>query len=180
MVKVTGLHSLTERTEEKVLTHSEKRKRLPSHSAHNKVFEPTKNRLSHISKKLSRQHKEFPSSLPTGRELLRDTANLETQPTNIQISTDIPGIQKKRNLLSHQLKALTLEYLNMEFNVTQWTHVYTDGSAEDAVSVRNGSSGIHIRFPDGRCVSTSLPPGQLSTNYRAEQTALLEAAEPIC
>ena len=32
--KITGSHSLTERKEEKILTHSEKLKRLPSHSAH--------------------------------------------------------------------------------------------------------------------------------------------------
>ena len=67
--------------------------------------------------------------------------------------------------------------LDREYNRTEWTHVYTDGSAEDAV--RNGGSGIYIRFPDGRCHTQSLPSGKLSTNYRAEQLALLEAASHL-
>ena len=40
MEKTTGLHSLTEGKEDKVLTHSENVKLLTSHSAHNNVSEP--------------------------------------------------------------------------------------------------------------------------------------------
>ncbi|XP_041349305.1 uncharacterized protein LOC121368632 [Gigantopelta aegis] len=63
--------------------------------------------------------------------------------------------------------------LDKEYNTTQWTHVYTDGSAEQAI--KNGGSGIYIQLPTGENISKSLPTEKLSTKYRAEQIALLEA-----
>ncbi|KAK7097114.1 hypothetical protein V1264_004138 [Littorina saxatilis] len=56
-----------------------------------------------------------------------------------------------------------------------WTHVYTDGSSENAV--RNGGSGVYIRRPNGTTTSLSVPAGDLSSNYRAELHALITAAE---
>ena len=56
-----------------------------------------------------------------------------------------------------------------------WTHVFTDGSAENAV--RNGGSGACIRRPDGTTSSLSIPAGDLSSNYRAEVHALKAATE---
>ena len=180
MEKITGLHSLTERKEEKVLIHSEKLKRLQSHPACNKISEPTKNRIkrtsfNHLSKDLGRQHTEIIGSLQSDREPLHDTESLEIPLPDIKINTDIPGIRNKRDLPSLQLKSITLEVLDRDYNTSEWTHVYTDGSAEAAV--RNGGSGILIRFPDGQRISKSLPTGRLCTNYKAEQTALLAAAK---
>ena len=76
------------------------------------------------------------------------------------------------------LKTLTLEMLHTAYSATDWTRVYTDGSAEAAI--KNGGSGIYVRYPDGKTTSRSLPAGGLSTNYRAELTALRTAAEMIC
>ena len=44
---------------------------------------------------------------------------------------------------------------------------------------RHGGSGILVCYPDGKKTSRSLPAGKLSTNYRAETTALQEAARLI-
>ena len=58
-----------------------------------------------------------------------------------------------------------------------WTHVFTDGSAENAV--RDGGSGAYIRRPDGTTSSLSTPAGDLSSNYRAELHALKAATEHL-
>ena len=56
-----------------------------------------------------------------------------------------------------------------------WTHVFTDGSAENAV--RNGGSGAYMRRSDGTTSSLSIPAGDLSSNYRAEVHDLKTATE---
>ena len=58
-----------------------------------------------------------------------------------------------------------------------WTHVFTDGSAENPI--RDGGSGAYIRRPDGTTSSLSIPAGDLSSNYRAEVHALKAATELI-
>ena len=56
-----------------------------------------------------------------------------------------------------------------------WTHVFTDGSAENAV--KNGGSGAYIRRSDGTTSSLFIPAGDLSSNYRTEVHALKAATE---
>ena len=58
-----------------------------------------------------------------------------------------------------------------------WTHVYTDGSASNAVV--NEGAGIHVVFPDGETTDCSAPTGKYCTNYRAEAEALMQAASTI-
>ena len=71
------------------------------------------------------------------------------------------------------LKALALETLDQHYPAESWAHIYTDGSAEDAV--RNGGGGIYMKFPHGTRTSKVVPTGKLSSNFRAEACALLEA-----
>ncbi|XP_041350904.1 uncharacterized protein LOC121369892 [Gigantopelta aegis] len=177
MEKVTGIKPLTERRKEQVLIHSEKLKRLPSHPACERITQPTKNRLNrqsfnHILKAFSSQHKDIITNIPTEIEHLTDTDNMNSCLTDIRISTTIPDIDRKEHLSPQQQKALTQEMLDKEYNTTQWIHVYTDGSADQAI--KNGGSGIYLQH-----ISRSLPTGKLSTNYRAEQIALVEAVN-IC
>ena len=65
--------------------------------------------------------------------------------------------------------------LDESYNSAQWTHFFTDGSADGAI--RNGGSGIFVRHPDGRTEERAIPVGKLATNYRAEVTAVLEATK---
>ena len=50
--------------------------------------------------------------------------------------------------------ALTLEMLEEKYPQADWTHVYTDGSAVDAV--RNGGSGVFVRNPTGQSATQML------------------------
>ena len=89
--------------------------------------------------------------------------------------TEVPGVTSKGDQSDEMLKSLTLEMLASTYHPSTWTRVYTDGSADQAV--RNGGSGVLICYQDGRKQSRSFPAGSIATNYRAETTALHEAAK---
>ena len=72
-----------------------------------------------------------------------------------------------------ELKDLTSTYLNENFPKEEWIRVYTDGSAENAVT--NGGSGVYIEMPDGKTTESSIPTGIHCSNYRAELEAIMEA-----
>nr|KAG5696844.1 hypothetical protein BaRGS_030968 [Batillaria attramentaria] len=180
MEKLTGLLPLQERREEKLLRQSEKMKRLPSHPLHEKLQAPTKNRLkrqspNHLIKALQQKHS---SSLPPRDHDPEPLQDFEDWSLDVpHIILDVPGIGAKEEHTGAELKSLTLEMLHTRYPNTTWTHVYTDGSAENAV--RNGGGGVFIRLPDGTHVSKSVATGHYSTNFRAEATALLTAAKTL-
>ena len=89
-----------------------------------------------------------------------------------EVGTEILGLAAKGPELQ---KGLTLEMILDRYPKSTWTHVFTDGSAENAV--RNGRSGAYIRRPDGTTSSLSIPAGDLSSNYRAEVHALKAATK---
>ena len=176
MEKTTGLHSLEERREEKLLRQTEKMKRLPSHPLYQKLQEPTKNRLkrqsiNHSSKALQRKIQDVLPQNQQGIETLKDYEEWMT--SNFDIRLELPNVKRKEDHSEPALKALTLETIYQQYPTNSWAHVYTDGSAEEAV--RNGGGGVLMLFPDGTRSSKAVPTGKVSTNFRAESCALLEA-----
>ena len=154
MEKATGLQPLEERREEKVLRQGEKMKRIPAHPLNRRLQELTKNRLkrksiNHISKSLRNR---FPEVLPPNQpfEELKDYEEWETCEHNIRL--EIHGLGSKEEHTKDALKALTLETLDQHYPAESWAHIYTDGSAEEAV--RNGGGGIYMGFPNGTRTST--------------------------
>ena len=70
-----------------------------------------------------------------------------------------------------------METLDQTYPAEEWAHIYTDGSAEEAV--RNGGGGVYMKFPDGTRSSHTVTSGKYSTNFRAEACALLKAATEL-
>ena len=179
----TGLLSLDTRRQEKVLIQQEKLKRIPNHPANKQLQQLTKNRLkrksfNHLAKGLTRRHSEILPQTPEEREPLQDAEEWNIQQDSVLYATEVPGVTSKGEQPDHMLKILTLEMLHSAYSATDWTRVYTDGSADAAI--KNGGSGVFVKYPDGNTSTRSLPAGGLSTNYRAELTALKTAAEMIC
>ena len=100
---------------------------------------------------------------------------LASQKSLSEVRTEIPGLAAKGTQAPELQKALALEMIQSRYPKSTWTHVFIDGSAENAV--RNGGSGAYIRRPDGTTSSLSNPAGDLSSNYRAEVHALKAATE---
>ena len=92
-----------------------------------------------------------------------------------EVRTEIPGFAAKGTQAPELQKALTLEMIQSHYPKSTWTHVFADGSSENAV--KNGGSGAYICRPDGTTSSLSIPAGDLSSNYRAEVHALKAATE---
>ena len=178
---ITGLQSLEDRRNTKLLTQAAKFKRLPGHPMKERLSQPTKGRLKresfiHQSRKLERQHQDIldhdPKEIPL---CLAVPAWTDGTPPLIQCS--IPGIGPKDSQSGPERKSHTLEHLQTHYPKQSWTHVYTDGSAEEAV--RCGGAGVYIQYPGGREDRLCLATGLYSTNYRAEAEAMKTAAAHI-
>jgi ribonuclease HI len=108
-------------------------------------------------------------------EMLPDFEDPDVHLEEDSIITEVPGIEEKDYQAPHLLKALALEMIDEQYNPSEWTHVFTDGSSEEAV--KNGGAGIFIKHTDGRLTPRAFPTGKISYNYRAESTALFHAVE---
>ena len=75
------------------------------------------------------------------------------------------------------LRALALEEFDKHYPAASWTHIYTDGSAENAT--KNGGCGAYIKRPSKAPFSVLASGGILRSNYRAEVLALLNVTESI-
>ena len=178
MKKTANVEPLERRRSLKILLQGEKLRRLPSHPLHTNLAQPTKNRLkrqslNHQHKELSRTHQDI---VDVPIELLTDPAWQPDRETDIQIFLSVPGITSKEQLPG-ELRNLTLALIADRFPHTAWTHVYTDGSAEEGM--KNGGRGVYIRYSDGDTTSLSVPGGLQCSNYRAEILAISTAAEHL-
>lgn len=92
--------------------------------------------------------------------------------TTADIKTNIPGVTSKQQLPA-ELQAYTKDMIDTCYNQDNWTQIYTDGSAVEAV--RNGGAGVYVRFTDVKTTKLSFSGGQRCTNYKAELLAIKEA-----
>ena len=178
---ITGLESLEDRRDTKLLVQAAKFKRLPDHPMYNRLSKPTKGRLKrgsfvHQTRILERRHQDLldqdPKVIPG--HLDKPSWSEDVGPS---IQCSIPGVGPKDSQNSVARKALTLAHIEDKYPSQIWTHIYTDGSAEQAV--RNGGAGVYIKYPGGSDESISLATGRYSTNYRAEAIALKTGAAHI-
>ena len=90
--------------------------------------------------------------------------------------TKVPGVADRGCQHEPERTSLTLEYVDIKYPEDQWTHAYTDGSAEEAT--RNGGGGVYIRYNDG-IAQITIATGKYSTNFKAEAEALKKSAIEI-
>ena len=180
MEETTGLQPLEDRKDTKILIQAAKFKRLDSHPMKQRMKEPTKGRLKrgsfiHQSRRLERQmlvmmeHEAKPipacEAHPAWKRQMFPT-----------IVTSIAGVVRRGTQIDAQRKALAMEHICSQYPQEDWTHVFTDGSATEAT--KDGGAGIFIRYRDGED-ELAVPTGKHSTNFRAEQEALSEAAKTV-
>ena len=96
--------------------------------------------------------------------------------THTRMFLSVPGITSKEQLPG-ELRNLTLALIADRYPHNVWTHVYIDRSAEEGI--KNGGSGIWIRYPDGNTTSLTVPGGLQYSNYWAEILAICTAAEHL-
>ena len=177
----TGLQPLEDRRDIKTLIQASKFRRMKEHPMHKRMTDPTKSRI---------KRKSF---LHQARSIKKKDTELMDQrikkiPTHCtlpawkrhdfpDIKETVPGILKKETQSEFERKSLTLEYMHHAYPKDQWTHAYTDGSAEEAT--RNGGGGIQIQLKNGETIQMSIATGKYSSNYKAESEALRIAATEL-
>ena len=177
---VTGLQTLDNRRNNKVLSQAAKFKRLPDHPMHERLNNPTKGRLKrssfiHQSRLLERRDPELLDH--EVRKILPYTVTPSWERHKLPtITKTIPGIISKDSQSDIARRSLTLDYIHTNFPENEWTHAFTDGSATEAT--RDGGGGVYIKFREEE-LHISIPTGKYSTNFRAEATALKTAATEI-
>ena len=163
-------------------------KRMPDHSLHQRPLPPPPKKKKKKKKRLKRkslnhlakeQQIEHADILTTDAHLCEKLNPNSWPPETLhaEIKTTIPGITTKENQSEAVLRALALEEIDKHYPAASWTHIYTDGSAENAT--RNGECGAYIKRPGKPPFSVTAPGRILRSNYRAEVLALLNATEPI-
>ena len=165
-----------EKRQAKLLIHAEKMKEMPDHPLHQKLKDLTK---KHIEKKKCEPPNKRTSVRTTDVDVHEKLNPNSLPPETLQaeIRTTIRGITSKENQSKAVLRALALEEIDKHYPAASWTHIYTDGSAENAT--RKGGCGAYIKHPGKPPLSVSAPGRTLCSNYRAEVLALLNATETI-
>ena len=161
---------------------AEKSKCMPNHPMRTRLEGLTKNRLKrssfvHESKKLTRQfHDRLPqSTLPFFPPDMSEP--WVTDITDIKVHTTVPSLSDGDTQDDTVKQFLTLAMIAERYPQEAWIHVFTDGSAANAVT--NGGSGILVHFPGGPKATASMAVGKHCSNYRAETEALKQAASIV-
>ena len=94
---------------------------------------------------------------------------------SLTIRTTIPTVNKRLRRCIQKL--LTLSHIDDFYPQATWIHVYTDGSATDAV--QDGGAGSLIYLPNGETLEASSATGKYCTNYDAEVKALEQGAQAV-
>ena len=164
MEKFAGLQPLECRCEyNKAAIQRKKLKRLTSHPLHQKLQRETKKCLKRKSfkHKLKDQQKENADLLKTDAGRCEEpTASVFAQWKSLSGSQNWNSRPCSKGTHALELqKAPTLEMMQDRHPKSTWTHVFTDGSAENAV--RDEGSGAYIHRPNGTTSSLSIPAGDL-------------------
>ena len=161
MEKTAGVEPLEGRRQAKLHIHAEKMKRMPDHPLHQKLKDHSKNRLerkslNHLVKEQQQEH----ADILTSDAHLCEKLNPNSWPPETlraEIRTTIPVITSKENQSEVVLRALALEEIDKHYPAASWTHIYTDGSAENAT--RNGGCGAYIKRLGKPPLSVPTPGG---------------------
>ena len=175
----TGLQSLEERRDNKILMQFSKFTTLSKHPMYLQVDKPIPERLGtkylfEVSQNPPRKAKSSPidrnATLPTYQEY----PPWENE-NNPKIIKSIPNIKVEEAMTTKEMEIIKTRRIDLNYPSENWIRVYTDGSAEEAVS--NGGAGVYIEWPDGTTLERSFPTGKHSSNCKAEGTVLEEAAD---
>ena len=98
------------------------------------------------------------------------------------IRCTIPGVGQKDSQSGPERKSLTQEYLQTHYPKESWTHVYTDGSAENAA--RNRGTGVYLGGKEDKIsIATGLYTPQTiklkQKPWEQQQPMLMSALIPL-
>ena len=182
MQSITGIAPLQKRMESKAMIMLTKAKAMKDHPMHERAHTcgPSRLKRSNFVRNAKTLHEKFKDQLPSDIEPIQTTGTMydwKDGPGRYKVSSKVPGLSMKGEISKEKQRLSSLEMIQNRFPQEAWTHVYTDGSASDAV--RNGGAGVYIQYQNGNSKSIAEPTGNHCTNYKAEVEALIIAAKEI-
>ena len=100
-----------------------------------------------------------------------------TDLSNIKVHTTVPSLSGGDTQDDAVKQSLTLAVIAERYPQEAWIHVFTDGSATNAVT--NRGAGILARFALGQKVTANTAVGKHCSHYRAETEAFVQAASIV-
>ena len=94
---------------------------------------------------------------------------------SITIRTTIPTVTRDQEVTYKKL--ITLSHIDDFYPQATWIHIYTDGSATDAV--QDGGAGSLIYLSNGQTLEAPSSTRKYCTNYDAEVKALEQGAQAV-
>ena len=180
MERLTGVQPLCQRRDAKSMMQAEKFKCLTNHPMKTRQEGLTKNRLKRSSFVHESMSHQFHDRLPQSTLPFFPPDMLEpwvSDINGIKVHTTVPSLSDGDTQDNTVKQSLTLAMIAERYPQEAWIHVFTDGSATNAVT--NGGAGILVHFPGGQKVSASVAVGRHCSNYRAETEALIQAASIV-
>ena len=180
---ITGLQSFDDRRDLKLLSQAAKFKRLQDHPMRQRLSQPIKGRLKresfiHQSRILERRQEDIldhePKEIPPPPHVLPFLSGMSQLLPSFGVLSQV-SVRKTPKAALRESPSLrnTLKRTTRK----SWTHVYTDGSAEN--EVWNRGAGVYIQYAGGKEDKISRATGLYSTNYKAEAEALKTTAAHI-
>ena len=177
---MTNIEPLEMRREKATIETFERSKRMPTSHPSRKLVDTWKPKCRIKNQSILHHAEKIKEklSLPEERAPLYKTTStppnkLSTPP---EIETNLKGKIKLTKASDHVDLKLAAEKTIQSYP-DEWTHVYTDGSAEEAT--RNAGWGIWIRNPEGTTEELFDSCGENSSNYDAEVYAIQKAIDHV-
>jgi hypothetical protein len=165
---------MEDRKDMKTQVQAEKFRRMPHHTMYQRINGCGKGRLkrSNFTATAKKHFKEVSSHLSIMATAMKDITILPTwkKQGTTEFRESISGIDQKANQTPYERKIKADEYIERQFPNKCWTHVYTDGSSDNATE--NGGGAILINLKSGEQKKLSIATGRYSNNYRAEAVAI--------
>ena len=175
MEEITAIQPLSKKGI--IMIQAERYKCSPSHPMKTKIHDMTKNRIKRESfiHKTNTLSKIYESSSNIVQSTYSSPPPCQNTTRSIDIKVTIPAVTRDEDDTSKKL--LTLSYIDVISPQDTWIHIYTDGSATDAI--QDGGAGSIIYLPDGDTIESATATGKHCTNYAAEVKALSQGAQAI-
>ena len=181
MEDVTGLPPLARRREQKALSQAKKYEYM-NHPMKTRLHQMSSGRLKRSSfaletRGIQRKHQGKLPDIVEPPSFNFDTPPWEDRLAKVTVNTTIPQMTTKEDQCDAVKRSLTKAMMEERYPSESWIHIYTDGSAKDAIKC--GGAGVHIIYPNGETLDEAIPTGEHCSNYKAEVEAIIHAAHTI-
>ena len=168
MEETTAIQPLSKRRDMRNIIQAERYKCSPSYPMRKRMDAMTKHRIKmesfiHKNNNLKRTYNN--NSIKTV-QCTYSSPPMSSEHTNrsLTIRTTIPTVTRDQEKAPK--KILTLSHIDDFYPQATWIHVYTDGSATDAV--QDGGAGSLIYLPNGETLEEASATGKYCTRCRSE------------